>query len=317
MILAKIVRIIKYILFFKTKMKILFVTSYINNSHYIEYAYKTMKKNLINIDYNVIVLNDAPDTKNGEKNYLQICNMLTGDDNCFENIKTMTKKFNFTHIKIPQSIHIENRVHHGSNRHIELLNWFNQNLDTLYPSYKDYDFLCYLDSDAFFTKPVDLEKKLHEYDLAGPLIYIRNGFYIHTGLFFINLKTVTNMKDISWNDTQCTDTGSDILNFIKKNPQYKIKKLGHYDDYNKKWHRIPNNHTQLEIKIPEFKDFQNLNVNQMHIIDTWMDNSVSHLRAGSCFSRGSKIHRYRDMFIEKGKLYELKLKFFCKNILGL
>lgn len=288
-------------------MKILFIACYTNNSHFIDFTKKSLDKYLINSTYDFICLNDAPSSN--EENYLKICDIITGEDNCYDRILNKSNENNFIHIKIPQNIHIKNRPNHGGPRHIENLNWFNQNIDTLYPTYKEYDFICHIDSDAFFCKKVNLDVELKGYDMAGPFIYLKDNYYIHTGLFFINLKTVKNMKDISWNNTMGTDTGSDILNFIKNNPQYKIKKLGHYNGYSRnKW--IKNNHTIKELDIPDNMLVDNLNYK---LIDSWFDHSVVHFREGSCFGVGSKQHRNKNkVFEDRLSMYNTKMHHFRK-----
>lgn len=291
-------------------MKVLFVSCYANNAHYIELSKKTLDKYLVNTTYDFICLNDAPTSE--DENYLQICDIITGENNCYERILEESKKNNFIHIKIPQSIHIKNRPNHSSLRHTENLNWFNRNIHLIYPNYKSYDFICYIDSDAFFCKNIDLQKELENYDMAGPLIYIRNGYYIHTGLFFININTVKNMSEISWNNTMGTDTGSDIFNFIKRNRHYKIKKLGHYDGYSHN-NYIKNGHTIVELEIPNSSDMI-IDNNNFKLIDTWFHNSVLHLRAGSCFGIGSKQHRNKnEIFKNRLDMYYNKLHFFMKQ----
>lgn len=282
-------------------MKILFVACYTNNSHYIDYTKKSLDKYLINSTYDYICLNDAPSPD--EDNFLQLCDILTEDKNCYEKIYNNTLNNLFIHIKIPQIIHIKDkeRPNHGGPRHIENLNWFNENIEELYPSYKEYDYICHIDSDAFFCDYVDLNKELNNYDLAGPFIYINQGYYIHTGLFFININTVNNMKDINWKNSMNTDTGSDIYNFIKNNSHYKIKKLGHYDGYsNNYWKQ--NNHTIFSLDILDIDD------NAYKLIDGWFHNKVIHLRAGSCFGVGSLRHRNEDRLF----LYNKKWKAFYK-----
>ena len=284
-------------------MKILFVACYTNNSNYIDFTKRLLDKNLINCSYDFICLNDAPDTDNGEENYLGICDILTGERNCYEKIYNKTIENNFIHIKIPQNIHIKNRPNHGGPRHIENLNGFNQNIEKIYPKYKEYDYICHIDSDAFFVQPIDLNKELNGYDLAGPFIYINDGYYIHTGLFFINVKTVTNMKNINWNNTMGTDTGSDLYNFIKKNPQYKIKKLGHYDGYSSNYY-IENGHTIIKLKIDDISD------NNYKQIDRWFNGNVLHFRGGSCFGVGSLKHRNNDRLFLYNKKWEAFIKYF-------
>ena len=75
-------------------MKILFVACYANNGHYIDYTKKTLDKYLINCDYDYICLNDAPDIQNGDENYLKICDILTGESDCYEKILDKTKQNN-------------------------------------------------------------------------------------------------------------------------------------------------------------------------------------------------------------------------------
>ena len=284
-------------------MKILFVSCYTNNAHYINYTKKLLDKNLINCSYDFICLNDAPDTNNGDENYLNIVDMLSGETNSYEKIYNETIDNNFIHIKIPQSIHIKDRPNHGGPRHIENLNWFNQNIEKIFPLYKEYDYICHIDSDAFFCEFIDLNKELDNCDLAGPFIYIYNGFYIHTGCFFINTKTVTNMKNINWNNTMGTDTGSDIFNFIKNNPQYKIKKLGHYDGYNTNYWK-QNNHTIFKLEIPDIDD------NNYKLIDKWFNEKVIHFRSGSCFGVGSLKHRNENRLFLYNKKWEAFINLF-------
>lgn len=284
-------------------MKILFVCCYINNSHYMDMTRKYLDKFLVNISYDYICLNDAPNIINDEEDYLEICDILTGDSNCYYKIMNKAEENNFIHIKIPQNIHIKDRPNQGGPRHIENLNWFNQNIDTLYPKYKNYDYICHIDSDAMFVNYIDLNKELENCDLAGPFIYIENGYYIHTGLFFINVKTVLNFKDINWSNTKGTDTGSDIYNFIKNNPQYKIKKLGHYDGYREN-NGICNGHTIVSLDIPDIND------NFYKLIDVWFNGYVLHFRGGSCFGVGCNRHRTKDSLF----FYKKKMEAFTKII---
>jgi hypothetical protein len=284
-------------------MKILFVACYVDNSHFIDIMKKSLDKNLLNCTYDFICLNDAPDIKNGEENVLKICDIISGNEDCFNLILDGANKNNFIHIKIPQHLHDDkNRANHGGPRHIENLNWFNANINTLIPNYKDYDFLCHIDSDCILRDEVDLNIELNGYDMAGPLIYINTNFYyIHTGLFFINLKTVLNMKEINWNNTMGTDTGSEIGNFILKNPQYKIKKLGHYNGYSSN-NCIINNHTIISLDIKE------IDAADYKLIDTWFNQKFIHFRAGSCFGVGTYRHRSYDIL----SLYDIKYQAFLK-----
>jgi hypothetical protein len=283
-------------------MKILFVACYVDNPHFIDISKKTLDKYLLNCTYDFICLNDAPDIKNGEENFIKICDIFSENENCFDLIRDRADNNKFIHIKIPQNIHIKNCNNHSSSRHIENLNWFNENFKTLVKNYEEYDFLCHIDSDCIIRDEINLNIELNGYDMAGPFIYINpHLYYIHTGLFFINLKTVLNIKEINWNNTMGTDTGSDITNFILNNPQYKIKKLGHYNGYSEN-NQIINNHTIISL------DILNINDDNYKLIDTWFDQKFVHFRAGSCFGVGTNIHRSNDRL----KKYITKYNAFLK-----
>lgn len=287
-------------------MKILFVACYVDNSHFINKMKETLDKNLLECSYDFVCLNDAPDIANGEENILGICDILSGDYNSYKIIKETAERNKFIHIKIPQDIHNDKtRPNHSSPRHIENLNWFNSNFDNLIPNKKDYDFICHIDSDALLYKPINLNIELNGFDMAGPFIYLNNSYYyIHTGLFFINLKTVLNMNEISWNNTMGTDTGSDIGNFILKNPQYNIKKLGHYNGYDVN-NNIANGHTIIKLDIPEIND------ESYKLIDIWFNYHFLHLRAGSCFGVGSNRHRNN----ERLNSYLIKYNYFIQLLI--
>lgn len=285
-------------------MKVLFVSCYVNNPQYIPLTKSCLDKYLIDTEYTFICLNDAPAR---HEDYLDICNMLTGEKNCYEQIKNVCEENNFIHIKIPQSIHTKHRANHSSARHAENLTWFNSNIDSFFPFYDEYDYLCYIDSDAFLAKPINLKKELDSYDLAGPIIHIRNVehpfYYIHTGLFFINLKSVHNFKELNWENTMKTDTGSDIANFLKKNPNYKIKQLGIYNEYGGVHYNTENGSTIISLDIPDIPDNHSYT-----LIDAWFDEHFYHFRGGSCFGIGSLQHRNKDRLF----LYSKKMEAFMK-----
>jgi hypothetical protein len=113
------------------------------------------------------------------------------------------------------------------------------------------------------------------------------------------------MKEINWTNTQQgADTGSDIVNFIKNNPSYNIKKLGHYDGYSSN-NLIVNDHTIKKLRIDE------LDNDDFKLIDCWFDNKVIHFRAGSCFAVGTYQHRNDDRLLK----YNKKLEAFTKLLL--
>ena len=72
--------------------KILFVSCYVNNAHWMNLTKKTLDTFLIDCSYSFICLNDAPDISSGEINYLKICDLLTGLEDYYDNIVINAKK---------------------------------------------------------------------------------------------------------------------------------------------------------------------------------------------------------------------------------
>ena len=268
---------------------ILFISTYINNAHFIGMLDKSLKKHL-KCSYDLLVLNDAPKTQ--EENYLQMSSIITNNPYPFAEIEEETERFGCLYIPIPQNIHIQNRPNHSSYRHCEILNWFFQNLELLFPSYTDYKYICIIDSDVALVKDVDIMSVLEGYDMAAPLIYLsEKEFYPHVGLFFINLHTVINFKTMNFSITK-TDTGSGLLNFIAQNPSYKIKEIGRFDGF-----IGPNGLCK--------GDFH-----KGHVCDRWLDDCFFHFRSGSNFGVSAKKHKT----MEGVKEYLDKLRFFDVQI---
>lgn len=256
-------------------MNILFVCCYINNSHLMKYSRKFLEKNLVNCNYEYICLNDAPDIENDEKNYVNVCDMITGDLDCYKKIKEEAVKQNFIHIKIPQNIHSK-ETDVGGWRHSNILTWFCKNVDNVFTNYKNYDYLCYIDSDVFLRKKFDGVNELKDYDIIAPMIQsdwrLPHHIHPHAGLTFINLKTVLNIKEMDWgiaaNRMNC-DTGSKMSEWLLKNKNYKIKQIGFYNGF---W----NNTKSENLKI----------LKGVHEIDSWFNDKFYHFRGGSCGSIG-------------------------------
>ena len=282
-------------------MKILFVSSYIDNSHFIKLQINNLKKNLVNCDFNFIVLNDAPDIDNGDENYLKIISILTGNKNSYKEIYNESLNNGADHIKIPQNIHIKNRHNHSSFRHSELLTYFIKNINKLYPTYKSYDYLCIIDSDVILINKFNPTIDLNNIDIAAPLIFTnlkKNIYYPHVGLFFINLNTVHNFNNMVF-DTMSHDTGYALKNFINNNKQYSTKELARYNNWDNK--KAYNSKGKNKIIIKN------------KICDLWFDNKFLHLRGGSCFSVGSlmhsdnnKIDKYKNNINDILKYFDIK-----------
>jgi len=246
-------------------MKLLFMCPFINNTHFMKTIIDQLKKNILNCEYTFLVLNDAFDIDNGEEDYLNLISMLSEETNCYKEIYEESIKNNLFHIKIPQSIHIKNRPNHGSLRHAELCNWFIRNIDTIYPGYNNYDFLCLYDADLFLVKPTDFNIELHNIDFACPLIHYHNDICPQPSVFFINLKTVYNFKELDFGfDGAGKDMGANISLFWKKN-NYIIKEIGTFNGFHNE---------AFEKESATIKQIDG------HFYDLWFNGNFVHLRWG-------------------------------------
>mgnify|MGYP001429411186 CR=1 FL=1 len=285
-------------------MKILFICPFINNAHFMESILINFDKYIKNDDYKFLCLNDAPDIDNNEENYLHLISILSKNINCYKEIKDECLKNNVTHIKVPQNIHTKYRPNHGSQRHGELCNWFLQNIDKVYPSYSEYDFLCLYDADLFLVDSVDFNIELNNVDFSCPIIHFNNGIKCpQPSIFFINLKNVKNFKelDFSIDNRWGNDMGSSIYNFWKKYPQYNIKEIGKFNGFQ---------NSAFEKESDTIKQIDG------HYYDYWMNGKFVHLRWGWGGGAGETQQRNNDnlkKYIEKIKkvfvLYNIPIDF--------
>jgi hypothetical protein len=204
-------------------MKILIISPYFNNSHFIEIQINSFRKYLHNCEWNLLVVDDSnPDT----------LNTLT---NQRENILNECNKFKDEVIyhKFPEEIHIRNNSYSATLRHCDLLNYIVKNLVN---TIKDnYDYMFIVDADMCFIDNYDPTIELTKYDIIGPkrIQWLSNKQMDDSPLFdflwvnccFFNLKTITNISEMNLSQipNTTTDTGSMILEFLHNNPQYKIK----------------------------------------------------------------------------------------------
>ena len=98
-------------------MKILFVPCYVDNHHFIDIMKQSLDKNLLNWTYDFICLNDAAYIKNGEENFLKICD-ITENGLTPEQIeiieKTYFEKWNEFHKKFVGIKYTkQDLLHHG------------------------------------------------------------------------------------------------------------------------------------------------------------------------------------------------------------
>jgi len=259
-------------------MNILFVCPYVNNVHFLEPAIKLLKKNVIKDNYTFICLNDAPDIDSGEENYLNLVSILSENDNCYKEIYEECLSQNVEHIKIPQTIHIKNRPNHGSQRHGEICNWFLRNIDNIYPDYKNYTHICLYDADLFLIKPTCFSDLLLNFDFACPVIYTKQYPWPQPSVFFINIRTVVNFKELDFgiNYKYGNDMGSGITDFWIKYPQYNIKPIGKFNGFQ---------NGAFEIESETIKQIDG------HYYDLWLNESFVHLRWGWGGGAGESQHR--------------------------
>ena len=202
-------------------MKLLIVSPYYNNSHFMEIQLLSFKKYLKSCSWKLLVLDDS------NKNTM---NVLTKTK---ENIKTECDKYEeVIYHKFPQKLHTSSN---NTQRHIDVLNYMIKNITQIYK--EDYDYLLSFDTDMCFIQEVDLKKEVAGYDIIGPkrVQWLSNKqasnspyytlFWIHCCYF--NLKTIKNITDIKFNciKNTTTDTGAMMVEFLYNNPQYKLKYL--------------------------------------------------------------------------------------------
>lgn len=200
-------------------MKILIVSPYYNNSHFMEIQLLSFKKYLKNCYWKLLVLDDSKENT---------INVLT---NTKENIKGECCKYEeVVYHKFPQNLHTYGN---NSQRHIDVLNYMIQNITQIYK--EDYDYILSFDADMCFIEEVDVEKEVMGYDIIGPkrTQWLSNKqasnspyytlFWVHCCYF--NLKTIKNITDMKFDTipNTTTDTGAMMVEFLYNNPQYKLK----------------------------------------------------------------------------------------------
>jgi hypothetical protein len=269
----------------KKKKRILFVSPYINNGYLIGLMKKMLDLHLTNTEYDFICLNDAPDVVGGESNELEFESAYFNQDEdinieAYDEIENETKRNGFHHIKLPQNIHIINRPNHPSQRHSEICNYFIHNIYSLYPDYWKYDYLCLIDSDVFLVDDLDLSKEIDDYDIIAPFIYkSETEYYPHTGLYFINMKTVTNFREMDWSIVW-KDTGSGLQKFISKN-NFKLKVVGKFMGYQNDAYESEGEYIKM--------------ING-RALDVWFDKHFVHLRESCSGEKEVMIAHMRNSF---------------------
>jgi hypothetical protein len=203
-------------------IKLLIVSPYYNNSHFIDLQILSFRRNLKNCQWKFVVVDDSNE---------DTINLLTKTK---ENILEKCKKYpdEIDYVKFEKS----DKNKPGNLKHLDVLNFIIQEVSQTYKN--DYDYLLSLDADMCFIKNFYCHSELDGYDIIGPKriqslnrnqlcegCLVFDYFWVH--LCFFNLKTITNISSMSLNfipNTTC-DTGSMMLEFLTNNPQYKLKYL--------------------------------------------------------------------------------------------
>ena len=291
-------------------MKIVFVCPFINNVFFLEPILKMLSNNIVNTEFDFIALNDAPELdEKSQMHELNLVSILSRKKDCYNEIKDECKRLNVKHIKIPQDIHPwRDFPSHGSNRHAELMNWFNQNFETLYSDYSNVDFLCWYDADLFLIKPTNFTELLSGVDLSFPVIFkSQQEYFPKPSLVFINLKTVHNYKEMDFRIIW-KDSGSGVIPFLQNNNHYKILPAAEFYGWQNKEYDSEGKYVKKIKLIHEGEEY-------LHYYDLWLQERFIHLRWGwgagreaeDCYGRS--LQAYIDKISQVFNLYNISYDF--------
>jgi hypothetical protein len=207
-------------------IKLLIVSPYYNNSHFIDLQILSFRKHLKNCEWKFVVVDDSNENT---------INIISNEK---ENIKKKCDEFpkEIDYIKYNNP----NKNKPTNLKHRDVLNYIIRDISKKYKN--DYDYILSLDADMCFVKDFYCNSELEGYDIIGPKriqslnnhqlcegCLIFDYFWVH--LCFFNLKTINNFDTISLDyipNTNC-DTGSMLLEFLANNPQYKLRYLSFSD----------------------------------------------------------------------------------------
>ena len=212
--------------------KILIVSPYYNNPHFIEYQINSFNKK-IKEPYDFIILDDAEkDTK-----------CLLKDSNASIEIQKECKRFNIKYIKVDTEIHKREyadigvremfkiktpRIGGASYCHGRVLNWFMKNILTE-DYYKKYKTMLIIDADVFILKNMSLDNVLKNHSVCSPRPTPNHGYiYPDVGFLLINMEIIPYEHIIEMNfllllpiNKKFFDTGSKLHIFFDKYLKYK------------------------------------------------------------------------------------------------
>lgn len=205
--------------------RLLIVSPYYNNSHFIPLQVYSFNKHIKNCSWNLLALDDSKDTS---------INIVSDSKEDIRKVCTETSD-SILYEKIPQEIH--NGSNDGLKRHQNVMTYF---FKYILSKYSSFDYLLFYDADMCFIKDIDVEEIMNNCVITGPLriqwlgnrqwsTEFKRFKYLWVHCCFFNIKTISNLNEINMMmipGTTC-DTGSMMIKFLLDNPQYKIKYQEH------------------------------------------------------------------------------------------
>ena len=276
-----------------TKIRILLF--HYNCANFIELQCKLFKK-FLKDDYEIIVLNDSPDSFN-ERTIERMCNKLQirhvrfpqklhNDSNLARDI------INNWHDDFPlftattsfPLIHLKNSLYGAMGvRHCNVIRYALENFG--------YDFdgtVVLLEGDVFLIREFSIREYCKDYDIVGNFRVINDLDttsdmnyeleYLWPGVSFINFVHLQNKKslifDICYIKNFIADTGGSSFNYFQNNSSVKVKK--HYTLNSSRLARL--NHEQLKAM-----NFNEREINLIRILSSFNCYRASEFHIDNCF----------------------------------
>lgn len=247
------------------------ITAVVNNLHFIEIQYYTLKK-YFKGEYEFIVFNDA-------KSFPDYTNY--NDITIKNRIEELCKKLNIKCINIPNEHHekTKNKKYIACQRTADSMNFI------LEYQKKNPDKYLLLDSDMFLIDYFD-PNKYEKYDISIVLQTRDNEKikYIWNGLYYFNFLKLKNTNLIDWNLARLCDVGGATQDWLKTIEQDNIYFIKHLWSCNWNKDDLPKN--IKDQKLINFFENDPRNVNDKYFCEIY-DNIFLHYRAGGNWRKES------------------------------
>lgn len=221
-------------------MTILFIPTYYNAPHFMEYQLKSFNM-FVEDKFDVAVMDDASsDTKS----------LLSGK-NAQQEIYEESQKLGLKYFKVPQTVHTSERegglvpnglpTGHPTERHRACMHWIIKNHKNL--GFNKYERIVFMESDMFIRKKINIKHYMENYDFIGPgrkNLYLKNAGnatqywpeelkhlnditidFFPMYMLMVNMEKVNNLETLNIGGFAGTDTGGKTCVFIRNNQQYK------------------------------------------------------------------------------------------------